>query len=559
MNSIVDENYFDLLADSSIIDLLGINNTNQVFKINPKQSLILVDSKLFNMCQIGTLPYSVFPSLFTLNANPGEDSNVGKVQENPNFELFGQGILLAFIDTGIDYLHPAFRNKDGSTRIFSIWDQTINENNNHPVGLPFGTEYRKEMINMAIRNDTPLNIVKTVDEIGHGTMLAGIAGGTPDLENRFMGIASRSEFVIVKLKPAKKLNKEIYCVPEDKLCYMESDVISGLTYVTNVATELHRPLIICIAMGTSQGGHTGFGSTSGYLNYLTQTPGIGVAIAAGNEANKRRHYFGTINAPSYTDVELNVDEKDKTFSLEFWAASPYRVSIDITAPSGEKKSSIFPRISECMKLNFVLSQDIAYVNNIITESDTGDQLILIRFQNITSGIWRFRLYSIDNINVTFNAWLPAGDLISDQTYFLNSDPNTTVTSPGNAESPLTVANYNPTTNSIVNDSGRGFTPLNIIKPSLAAPGFNVRCPIPNGKYSSTTGTGVSAAHTAGIMAMVMEWAILKGNYTGLTGAELNKILIRGAERKDDTEYPNRMWGYGAIDAFGTFEKLTFFQ
>lgn len=558
MNDIVSENYFDLLVDSSIIDLLGKNNINKIYKINPKQNLVLQDSKMFSMCQIGLLTYSVFPSLFTLNAYPGEDSNVGKVQDNPNLKLFGQGVLLAIIDTGIDYIHKAFRNSDGSTRIHSIWDQTINEDNNPPEGFIYGTEYDKDTINMALRNDNPLSIVNTVDDVGHGTMIAGIAGGTPDIDNNFKGVASNSEYIIVKLKEAKKLNKEIFCVPEDKLCYMESDVIAGLTYAINIATKLHRPMIVCLAMGTSQGAHTGFGATSGYLNYLTQTPGVGVVVAAGNEGNKRRHFYGVISVPYYTDVELNVGENDKSFSVEFWAASPYRLSIDVISPTGESKSDIFPRLNECLKLSFVLSQDVAYVNNIITESDTGDQLILIRFQNISSGIWRFRLYSIDQINVVFNGWLPAGDLISNETYFLNSDPNTTVTSPGNADSPLTVANYNSVTNSINNDSGRGYTPLNNIKPNLSAPGYNIRCPIPNGRYSSATGTGVAAANTAGIMAMIMEWAIVKGNYTGLTGNELNKILIRGAYRRDDTDYPNRMWGYGAIDTFGAFEKLTFY-
>ena len=42
------------------------------------------------------------------------------------------------------------------------------------------------------------------DEIGHGTMIAGIAGGNEVPDSNFYG-APDAEFVVVKLKPAKSL------------------------------------------------------------------------------------------------------------------------------------------------------------------------------------------------------------------------------------------------------------------------------------------------------------------------------------------------------------------
>ena len=41
--------------------------------------------------------------------------------------LTGEGVLLAVVDSGIDYQMPDFRTPDGSTRIAWLWDQTLNE------------------------------------------------------------------------------------------------------------------------------------------------------------------------------------------------------------------------------------------------------------------------------------------------------------------------------------------------------------------------------------------------------------------------------------------------
>ncbi len=53
----------------------------------------------------------------------------------------------------------------------------------------------------------------------------------------------------------------------------------------------------------------------------------------------------------------------------------------------------------------------------------------------------------------------------------------------------------------------------------------------------------------------MEWALVKENRPRLSNAGIKNILIRGAERTNERVYPNREWGYGALDVYHSFELL----
>ena len=53
-----------------------------------------------------------------------EATGVNRVRRIAGFDYFGQGVILGFVDTGIDYNHPAFVAADGVSRVRTIWDQT---------------------------------------------------------------------------------------------------------------------------------------------------------------------------------------------------------------------------------------------------------------------------------------------------------------------------------------------------------------------------------------------------------------------------------------------------
>lgn len=555
MNKVIDENYYDLIINNNIVP--SYDTGDNITYINDINSILHVYNDRNDPCDLGRQPYHRFPSIFTLESDLSlEKSNIGKVQRTPYLGLYGLGVIIGIIDTGIDYEHPAFRHNDGSTRILNIWDQSI-QDGKVPEGFTFGSEYSSEQINIALKTANPLELVPTRDTNGHGTAIASIIAGKESAGDSFAGVVPDSEIVVVKLKEAKRNLHDIFFISEDAVCYQESDILLGLRYLITISQQLKRPLAICVALGTSQSGHDGHGATTSYLDFLSRISRIGIAIPAGNEGNAQRHYFGNASSSlRYEEFELRVDEKDKLFWMEIWPDPLARLAVEIITPTGESTKYIYPSKDNCVENNFIYSKSVVWVNNITIEEETGNQLILVRFRDPIPGVWRFRVDNIEEEAFSFNVWLPNGELISKDTYFLNPDPNTTITESGNGKNLLTVTAYNQETDSILLQSGRGYTRSGVIKPDIAAPGYNLSCALPNNRYGTLTGTGAAAAHTVGIIAMILEWAVVRGNYTSITGSNINTLIIRGARRKDILVYPNNIWGYGEIDAYNLFIKLS---
>lgn len=554
---ITSEAYADLLVNYS-----GDKNVFKNYKdatvhiIDFLNALVNVPVEQINQNTIVTLGYSVMPSLYGLISQAGlEASGIIKLRNIPNLNLRGKGVLIGFLDSGIDYTNPIFKNADNTTKIISLWDQTI-VSDNFPSFAHYGTEYTREQINEALKSENPLQVVPSKDEIGHGTMLAGIAAGNDVPESGFYGIAPDVELVIVKLKQAKKYLRDFFIVPPDVPCYEESDIIYAIDYLKNVAINLNQPMAICVALGTSQGAHDGRGTLSSYLSIQAEDPGFGVVIAAGNEGNARRHYSGKVSATTgYDTVELSVGDGEAGFSMELWGDSPGVFSIDIQTPSGEYVPRIVPRLDEHREITFIFEQTTIEIDYQLVESQSGDQLILLRFQKPAPGIWRFKVYGRVDLSLSFNIWLPMQGFIGENTFFVRSDPNITILSLGNATVPITVTAYNTEDDSLYLNASRGYSRTGIIKPEIAAPGVKVTSPTINQQFMEVTGTSAAAAHTAGVAAMLLEWAIVKGNQTSLNTIDMKIFMIRGARRDIKIQYPNRDWGYGILDAFNVFDSL----
>lgn len=500
--------------------------------------------------------YFTIPKLFTLLDTAGlESSGISQVQNQPYFHLRGEGICLGFIDTGINYQHPAFRNPDGSSRIARIWDQTI-QSGEPPEGLLYGSEYTKEQINQALGSQNPLEVVPSVDELGHGTALAGIAAGTSDETARFSGAAPDAELIVVKLKPAKQYLRDYFLVEENAVAYQEDDCMLALRYLINQSRKLGRPLVVCFGLGTNQGGHDGYTPLDDMLSYISFLPAVYAVTAAGNEVGRNHHYFGRLNRPGeLREVEVVVDQPNKGFTMEFWAFSPELYTLGVISPLGEKISPPDPRMGTSQDVRLLLDNSRVQIDYETVEFRSGSQLIQVRVENPSVGSWRFQVVNKRYLNGTFHLWLPITGLASPHVRFLDPDPDTTLVTPSNNVNTITASTYQALTDIIYLHSSRGLTRGEQLKPDIAAPGVGVQVPSRATGYTQITGSSAAAAITAGAVALLVQWGLQFNNGKLLSSTEIKNMLYRGASRRPDLSYPNRIWGYGTLNVYGIFESL----
>lgn len=556
----MDENYADLIfnysASQSLLEELLANYNITI--INTTYAVIHISLEEFSDLELNSSNYVSIPKcLAPMDTQSLNASGITRLHNHPYIPLRGKDVAVAIIDSGIDYTNELFRNSDGSSRIAYLWDQTL-VSDHPPAQFNYGTEYTKEDIDNALFSDNPFELVPSIDREGHGTFISGIAAGGENISEEFMGAAPEATLIVVKLKPAKKYLRQYFVIPDDVIAYQEDDIMTALSYVRRCAVDLgEMPISICIPLGTSMGSHTGGIPLSQYINRLSTYSKTAITVAAGNEGNSRHHFSADID-PSlgFQEAELRVGENEPGFTLEFWGNSPTSYTVTLLSPSGEEERLLLlPPVSQ-QTLRFVFLKTIIFVNFILIENQSGRQLIMFRFVNPAPGIWKFTIQSSNPQKDTFHMWLPVTSFLSEDTYFLRSSPFTTVTSPGNANNVITATAYNYRDDSIYLNVSRGFNTNNIVTPTFAAPGVDIIGPLPNGRFTTRSGTSIAAAHTCGAAALFLEWAIVNKNIPFLNGIGLKNYLIRGTRCPRHIEYPNPEWGYGILDLYNVFESLT---
>ncbi|MDD2627993.1 MAG: S8 family serine peptidase [Clostridia bacterium] len=136
----------------------------------------LTRTKIPSLYSYSEVEYIEFPKLLYYSQEQGSDlCCVNPVKDLKMLALSGKGVALGIIDSGVDYTHPDFINEDGTTRFLALWDQTVE--GTPPQGFKSGAYYSAEDINQALLSNNPFSVVPSQDFIGHGTSIAGVAGG----------------------------------------------------------------------------------------------------------------------------------------------------------------------------------------------------------------------------------------------------------------------------------------------------------------------------------------------------------------------------------------------
>ena len=475
----------------------------------------------------------------------GQEGLEDNQQKKQSFPLLGKDVLIGIVDSGIDYENPDFRNADGTTRILALWDQTL-QNGKPPQEYHIGTEFTSEQINEALRmevREERYRIVPSRDTSGHGTAVAGIAAGNGrgSKNGKYRGAAPEAGLLIVKMGGAGETG-----FPRT------TQLMRGVDYIVRKAEELKKPVAINISFGNTYGSHDGTSLLERYLNTVSERWKNVICVGSGNEGTTAGHAAGEYRKGVMTEVQLAVQQREKSFSLQIWKSYVDEVAITIVDPSGNHSGRLEEK-EGTQRIQIGETELLVYYGEPKPYSVRQEIYISFLPQNefVTAGVWKIQMMPGQVVDKLWQMWLPVQNALNIGTAFLKPDSYTTLTIPSTASLVITVAAYNALTFSYADFSGRGPAQIyegeNANKPDLAAPGVRVMAPVAGGGYAEFTGTSFATPFVTGSAALLMEWGIVKGNDPYLYGEKVKAYLRRGARQIPGYErWPNGELGYGRL-------------
>jgi minor extracellular serine protease Vpr len=505
----------------------------------------------------------------------------------------GSGVIVAFIDTGIDYTHPDFIDSAGKTRVKFLWDQNQPYNALYtPQGYTYGQAWDSTQIDAGLAGAQNTTAVG-----GHGTHVAGLAVGNARASGTYKGAAPKSDIIFVALN----FNSNSSTLITD-----------AVNYIFSKAQILGKPCVINASLGTYTGSHDGLDLEAQMIkNMLNQQPGRAMAAAVGNSGSVKAHLGYTVT--SDTNFTLFTNNSTGHCYMQIWADTNDLKNVHL-AIGADKMSPIhtfrgktaFHNLSTIppIPLGSVIPLGVDLFDTI--KSSSGNRLGIIEeyadlvggtysmeyyitpdsttynWRLITTGSGKFDLWSY-NGNGTQSyivaAPLPSSATMPDSVFYKLPDTDKTVISGFQClDNVITVGNYTNRKSFIDNQnalytrantagaidatSSHGPTRDGRIKPDIASPGDFTVAAVPlvmipglinndvlsidtyhvrNGSSSHACPGGAGAA------------ALYLQAYPFATAQQVQHALVTCARLDQFTtsagSIPNGTWGHGKIDAF----------